>query len=169
MAITSCIACRKEVEENTFTCPYCGTESPKRVMLASCRICGEEVGKTARECPHCKSSNPYWNKNLRGYIAGFLFISIFFYLPVMGRLKSIQVLDDITLEHIYLIAFWGAIIWTIYKDLKDSAGLNHYFFTFWRSLKSSSHNPCLKCYTPVPKKSVTCHNCGEPVTKNNLH
>lgn len=161
-----CIACKKIVEENSLACPYYGTVAPIRVMLVPCRICGEEVGKTARKCPHCKNPNPYRDRYFCGYLVWVLFFALVFYLPIVGKLNSITILDNISLGHIFSIATWGVIVGLLYKYLKDSAGLTHFFLNIWKNLRSSSCTPCMKCYTPIPINSESCPNCGEPILKN---
>lgn len=161
MALTQCIACRKEVEETIPACPYCGTVSPKRIMLVPCRICGENVGKNAHRCPHCTSPTPYKKKFLREYLLLIPPILMAYYLFNVGKPESSVILYEVT-----TFAVWF-LIWFYFQKLKDCTGLMKLFPIFFPGDKGFPVTSCLKCKLKYSLyKTETCPNCGEPAPKN---
>jgi predicted amidophosphoribosyltransferase len=156
MALIPCIACRKEVLETLPICPYCGTPSPKRVMLVPCRVCGEEVGKTARRCPHCTNPHPYKKRYIREYL---LLIPAF-----LGVYFLFNIDKPNTLEIVTTLVLWF-LVWFYFQNLKDFSGLMKFFPVFFPGEKTLLFPTCAKCQKKIFNKTKPCPNCGEPVPK----
>jgi RNA polymerase subunit RPABC4/transcription elongation factor Spt4 len=166
MHLVSCIACKKNVEDNLYVCPHCGTLGPNRVMLVPCRNCGNSIGKNANKCPICKITTPDKNRLIRKYICWVLFISWILYASNIGDPHSEIIRNNISLGDIILIIFWIIPFYLIYTDLKDYSGVTKYFSLAWKAQKPYVFATCLKCLTLIHNKTETCPNCGKCLPKD---